>query len=94
MARGGGEVGNWWEKCTGGALAGATNCVFWPAPKMCEGALDCIVVNVVVRSALSHWATRRCCRQSDWCSLCLPLIVLNALSLASSLQSAHLISCS
>ena len=49
MAKGGGEVGNWWEKCTGGALVVAVGCVVGPAPKTCEGALDCMVVNVVVR---------------------------------------------
>ena len=48
MASGGGEVGNWWEKCTGGAVVVTWGWAAGPVPKMCEGAVDCMVVRVVV----------------------------------------------
>jgi hypothetical protein len=49
MAEGGGEVGNWWEKWTGGVLELMALFWFWAILSTFEGALDCIVVKVVVR---------------------------------------------
>ena len=49
MAEGSGELeGNWWEKCTGVPLAVVGWGCATPPPRTCEGAVDWIVVRVVV----------------------------------------------
>jgi hypothetical protein len=51
IAEGGGDAGNWCEKWTGVALEPVALFWFcaWPRLRIFEGAVDCIVVRVVVR---------------------------------------------